>query len=203
MVKDSANIELIPVNGFKILYFKTNPPRMEAKVIFDRDNISQRLIFTLMNITHAHGLGCSAPTFKGIDDPAMTFLIGTILPSARSKKKYVEKLHACLLDIQEFSQLFIEQLDFSRLDLTMFADLDVDAFYPEQLAAIRDQHYGGSWEKFFKAMQEEQRFEEAEVVEKCHEFEKINGKDIGLVGHKLNYMLNMLEEGLGSNFEIN
>jgi hypothetical protein len=199
----SATVEVIEIEEFKVRYIKSNPPHLEAKIIFNRDHISQKLVFTMMNIAHIHGFSCSAPVFRNVEDGSMTFIVGTILPSARSKDKYLKRILGCLYDIREFSELFSKQLDFSRLDLTMFGGIDIDAFYPEQLAAVRDQHYNGSWKKFRKALEEEQRFEEADVITKCYEFEKINKKDMGLVGHKLGYMLNMLSEGLGSNFDIN
>jgi hypothetical protein len=157
----------------------------------------------MMDITHAHGFGCSAPMFKDLEDLSMTFVIGTFLPSIRSKNKYVNQLLGCLFDIREFSILFLKQLDFNLLDLSMFEGVDLNVFYPEQLAAVRDQHYGGSWEVFKKAMQMEQRLEEVEIIQKCQEFEGINKKDIGLVGHKLNYILNMLDENLGNDFGVN
>ena len=196
-------LEVITVDGFNMIYFKSVPPCLEAKVIFDRDHISQKLVFTIMNITYQHGFSCSAPRFKEIEDPSMTFMIGTFLPSARSKTKYVEKMVGCLHEIAKFSKIFINQLDFSTLDLSMFGGIDLNKFYPEQFAALRDQQYNGSWEKLLKAMEEEERFEDAEIVVRCKEFEKINNKDIGLVGHKLNYMLNLLNETLGGNLETN
>lgn len=203
MIKDdSVRIEVISMEGFKFLYVKDDPPRLEAKIIFNKDHISQRLIFKLMNITHTHGFGCSAPIFSNIEDPSMTFVIGTILPSVRQKQKYITRLIACLIDIHEFTKQFINQLDFSRLDLTMFNGIDLGHFYPEQFAAIRDQHYGGSWDKFYNAMRSEKRFNEAEVIKKCHKFEQINKKDIGLVGHKLTYVLSMLNTNL-KNIELN
>jgi len=199
----SVTAKVIEVEGFKIIYVRSNPPRLVAKIVFDRDHISQRLVFTMMNLAFAHGFGCSAPIFKNAKNNSMTFIVRAILPSARSKEKYIQKVLDCLYDIKEFSELFSKQLDFSRLDLTMFGEIDLDRFYPEQLAAVRDQHYGGSWKRFREALEEEQRFEEADVVAKCYEFERINKKDIGLVGHKLGYMLNMLDESLGSNFDVN
>lgn len=187
-------VDLVDVDGFKVLYIRSKPPRLEAKVIFDRDHISQKLIFTLMEISHTHGFGCSPPHFGGPEDSGMTFLIGTILPSARSLNKYVEKIRNCLAEVQAFASDFSQQLDFSTLDISMFGGVEITGFYPEHLAALRDQHYDGSWEKFRDAMVSEGQEDDAEIVQCCMQFEETNAKDIGLVGHKLGYMLHMLEQ---------
>jgi len=93
-----------------------------------------------------------------------------------------------------FSEDFEKQLDFSKLDLTMFADIDLNSFFPTQMAAIRDQHYNGSWEEYYNAMKKEERSIEASIVDKCIKFEDLNKKDIGLVGHKLDVMLQLINE---------
>jgi len=196
-------IELLDVDDFKVLLIHSRPPRLEAKVIFDRDHISQKLIFTLMEITHAHGFGCSAPQFNGSNDPSMTFLIGNIIPNKRHFKRYLERIKECLTAVKGFAHDFSRQLDFTTLDISMFNDLDLSGFYPEHLAALRDQHYDGSWKKFYKAMASENRQDEAELVRCCMEFEKVNSKDIGLVGHKLGFMLHMLDQVPPSNSDVN
>ena len=132
MKQDKIDIETINVEGFVILHVLSKPPRIETKVVFDRDNISQKLLFTLMDISHDHGFGCSSPYFNGPNDPSMTFLIGTYLPTNRSLKKYVKRMYDCLLDIKDFADDFNAQLDFSQLDLTMFSDVDPIDLYPEQ-----------------------------------------------------------------------
>lgn len=194
------DVELIKVKGFVMLHVLSDPERIESKVVFDRDNISQKLIFTLMDISHQHGFGCSSPHFNGPEDPTMTFLVGSILPTKRSLNKYIKRMYVCLEDIKDFSDDFNKQLDFSQLDLTMFVDMDPIDFYPEQIAAIRDQHFGGSWRDFKEALLAENKEAELEVVDRCVEFEKLNKKDIGLVGHKLNYIINLLGE---TNSEVN
>ena len=191
-------------DDYKILYISSKPPVIEAKVIFDRDHISQKLIFILMEITHKHGFGCSQPTFGDEQDSNMTFFIGTVLPSSRSLKTYLERIHACLKDVDIFSKEFIKQLDFSRLDLSMFSDLNKDfEIFPEQLAALRDQLYNGSWTDFKKAMDLEGREDMAEMAIRCMNFEENNNKDIGLVGHKLSYILDVLAENSFSEVETN
>jgi hypothetical protein len=143
MTQDKIDIEVVKLEEFVMLHVLSTPPRIESKVVFDRDNISQKLIFTLMDISHDHGFGCSQPHFSSPEDPTMTFLIGTILPTKKSFNKYAKRMYGCLADIKDFSNDFNKQLDFSQLDLTMFSDLDPIDFYPEQIAAIRDQHFGG------------------------------------------------------------
>jgi len=194
LIDEKYKIELIDLDGFKILYICSKPQRIEAKVIFDRDHISQKLIFTLMEISHEHGFGCSPPHFGGLDDPSMTFLIGTVLPTIKSLNKYLKKIKDCLTEIKVFADKFSEQLDFTRLDISMFGKVDLAGFYPEHLSALKDQHYNGSWDNFYEAMISEERNDDAELIQCCMEFEETNNKDIGLVGHKLGYMLHLFEE---------
>ena len=47
------------------------------------------------------------------------------------------------------------------------------------------------------------RDDEAEVILKCIEFEEINDKDLGLMGHKLSDMLVLLESSFEGGFEVN
>ncbi|MHA2216337.1 MAG: hypothetical protein ACXACY_10385 [Candidatus Hodarchaeales archaeon] len=193
--EDDVKIESITISGgFKVLHVKSKPQRLEARVVFDRDDISQKLMFTLMEITHNHGFGCSDPSFDGPEDPSMTFNIGTILPSPRSINKYIERMYKCLIDIRDFAISFSKQLDFSKLDVSMFRDTEISEFYPEHMAAIRDQHYRGSWEEFYDAMVSQKKDEEANVILCCMKFEKINNKDMGLIGHKLGYTLHALDQ---------
>jgi hypothetical protein len=201
--KDKYKIELIDADNFKILHIYSNPPRLEAKVLFDRDHISQKLIFTLMEISHAHGFGCSPPHFKGPDDPNMIFLIGSILPSERSLNKYVKRIQECLVEIQDFANDFSRQLDFSRLDVSMFEGVDIDSFYPEHLSALKDQNYNGSWKSFYKDLVKEGRKEEAAIIKCCMKFEETNIKDIGFVGHKLSYTLHMLNQTMVTEYDSN
>jgi hypothetical protein len=193
-INDEYKVELIDVDNFKILHVCSSPPRLEAKIIFDRDHISQKLIFTLMEISHTHGFGCSPPHFKGPNDPVMIFLVGVILPSKKSLNKYIKRMRGCLTEIQTFANNFSQQLDFSTLDISMFGGIELDGFYPEHLAALKDQNYNGSWKDFYEAMLEENRKDEAEIVQRCMKFEELNAKDIGLVGHKLSYILHMLDQ---------
>jgi len=188
------DVEIIELEEFNVLHFMSRPPRIEAQVIFDRDHISQKLIFKIMEITHSHGFGCSPPNFDSPDDPIMTFYVGTIMPTSRSLNKYLHKICACLADIKKFADDFNKQLDFSVVDLSMFSEFNIQEFYPERLAAIRDQNYNGSWADLHKSLMGSGRKLEADFVKSCQEFEKINEKDIGLIGHKLSDLINELEE---------
>jgi len=198
-----VSVDVIELEDFKVLYVSSKPPRLEAKVVFDRDNISQKLVFTIMDIGHRHGFGCSPPKFGGEDDPNMVFLIGTVLPSVKSLNKYLKRIHACLSEIKEFTKEFTRQLDFSILDISMFGDIEVVDIYPEQLAALRDQLYNGSWQDFSDAMSEEGKDDMADIAFRCMKFEKKNNKDIGFVGHKLSFFLSMLDDYYKQDIEVN
>jgi len=189
MKKDTTKIKEIDVNGFNVLLVKSRPPRLEAKIVFDRDQISQKLLFTLMEISHRNGLGCSEPHFGLPNENSMTFLIGTILQSQKEAPKYYSRIYACLEEIKKFSEDLFKQSDFTYLDLTMFKDIDVSEIFPEQLAIIRDQNYNGSWQDFYHDLIDGGKKEEADIISRCIQFETNNNKDIGLVGNKLEYTL--------------
>lgn len=186
-------IKIIEHKGFSLMYVES-PPRLEAKVVFGREHISQKLVFTLMEITHAHGFACSRPHFLEKNEE-MSFLIGTRLPTSLVSKKYLNRLTDCLLEIKDFSKEFQDQLDFSYLDISMFSKEDLDNFYPEHMSAIRDQLYDGSWKKYKKSIENESKIQ-ADLIKKCIVFEKINNKDIGYVGHKLGELLYFLNDDI-------
>ena len=186
---DNIKFENIKVGNFNIIHALTDPQRIEAKLEFQREDISQKLIFSIMEISHAHGFGCSKPTFGGIEDPKIYFYVGTILPSPRSLKKYVDRMKDCLLDLYNFSCVFLKQLDFSNIDMSMFEDIEVGDV--EKVAALRDQYYGGSWDKLQEAFVDYK--ETLEIIDALKEFESRNNKDLGLIGHKVNYLLDTID----------
>jgi len=175
---------------FDIMYINSVPPRIEAKLEFDKNHISQKLIFTLMKIAHFHGFGCSAPFFGEIQSQAMSFLIGTVVQSRRAIKKHLERMHACLNDLFMFVESFNRQLDFSTLDLSMLDGVFIGDV--EKIAAVRDQHYDGSWDQLRDSLEEDGFPDAAEVAMRLKQFEEVNNKDIGFIGFKLNYVLNSL-----------
>jgi hypothetical protein len=175
--------QTIDIGRFRALYFGSMPPRLEAAVVFDGHTLSQKLVFQMMDISWRHGFGCSAPQFE--DEGDLVFSIGTILPSSRSLRRCASRLRACLEEIEDFSADFARQLDFSTLDISMFSGLDPVGLDPSFMAAVRDQRYDGSWDRFLRAMLDKGRQEEARMVERCRDFERTNGKDLGLVGNKL------------------
>lgn len=192
--KNGCEVEVFNIGEFTVSLLHVKPLRLEAKIIFSRDHISQKLIFTLMEITHNYGLGCSQPYFQGPDDSNMVLLVGCVVDNKRSMKKHFNRLHDCLSEIKDFSYNFSQQLDFTKLDISMFNDVDFSDMYPEHFVVLKDQYYSGSWEEMEKALALEGRNGEVEIIKCCVEFEKVNSKDIGLVGHKLGYMLQMLEQ---------
>lgn len=185
--------QIIEVGRFQAFYFGSTPPRLEAAVVFDSQTMSQKLVFQMMDISWRHGFGCSAPQFE--DERDLVFSIGAVLPSPRSLRRYTAKLQTCLEEVADFSADFARQLDFSRLDISMFSDIDPTTLDLSLIAAVRDQQYNGSWDRFLRAMREKGRKDEAHVVEKCRDFEQINKKDIGLVGNKLLDTLAMVGGG--------
>jgi hypothetical protein len=161
--------------------------------MFDAAQLSQKLIFQLMEISWKHGFGCAPPQFGLPDDEdRLIFSIGTSLPSSRSIRKYSARLQRCLIEIRDFADDFARQLNFRNLDLSMFEGLSYAEFDPQYLAALRDQNYNGSWTAFQKDMARHGRLEEADVVDRCRRFEETNEKDMGLIGAKLQYELAML-----------
>jgi len=184
--------QIISIGRFRAFFFGSVPPRLEAAVVFDGQTLSQKLVFQMMDISWRHGFGCSAPQFEEKGD--MVFSIGANLPSRRSLRRYASRLGACLEEVSDFSAEFARQLDFSKLDVSMFGDLDPAALDLSFIAAVRDQQYNGDWDRFLRAMRDTDRQEEAHVIERCRVFENTNGKDIGLVGGKLLDLLAILSE---------
>ena len=191
--KPALKFEKIEIGQFTINHF-FDDERIEARYSFDRDDLSQKLIFTVHDICHEHGFGCTSPRFNGPNDPNMSFYVGTFVPTKSSLKKYVQRMYRCLLDIEEFSELLYDQLDFSLIDLTMFKNIKAYDFSPEHIAAIRDQSFGGSWSAFRRALIASNRREEAKMIDRCRKFEKINKKDVGFVGHKLHKIIEMVND---------
>lgn len=182
MEKDTK-FKIIDAEEFKFAYFKNGPTyRLEAKIIFEQEHISQKLIYSLMEMSHAWGFGCSSPIFS--KDDSATFCVGTIV-SSRLSKSYINRLVDCMRDIRDFADSFLKQMDFSTLDLSMFKKDHFDDLSPEEIALIRDHNFNGSWESFHNELVKNDQLEEAEIILKFMEFEKINKKDIGFVGKKL------------------
>jgi len=187
--------QIIDVGPFQAFYFDSRPPRIEAAVIFDSSQLSQKLIFQLMEISWRHGFGCAPPQFgTPEDEDQLIFSIGTSLPSSRSIRRYSARLKRCLREIRDFAEDFARQLNFRNLDLSMFEGLSYAEFDPQYMAALRDHNYNGSWVAFQKDMISHGRLEEADVVDRCRRFEEANEKDMGLIGAKLRYEFAMLAE---------
>lgn len=190
-MENELKIKAVDVGEYQLLYVLSDPPRLEAKIVLGKDDISQKLLFTMMEISHQHGFSCSPPVFGDPESSQMTFLVGTVLPGRWSLKKYSIRMRAYLDDMSVFMSSLQNQLNFNSLDVSMFGGLDFDYLDFSQLAAMRDQNFGGSWLRFRDALVKmDQR---TEVIDKCALFEKENDKDLGLVGHKLKVTLREIE----------
>lgn len=186
-MKKEIKPEILELENFKVIFFNSNPPRMEAKIEFDKNHFSQKLIFTLMDIAFSFGVGCSKPFFGEKEEDAMFFLLRIFVNSKRNMKAQKERMNACLLEILDFSKEFAAQMDFSKIDLSMF-DGSVEGDV-EKLSLIRDQIYKGSWDEFYNVMEREGYEDAAKMVIMLKKFEEKNQKNVGFVGHKLNYLL--------------
>lgn len=182
--------DALQLDKYIVYYVHSKPKRLEAKLLFERDHISQRLIFSLMNITYRHGFAFSPPSFKCPEDLIMTFLVGSVVPSPKALPAQLKRLKGCLDELDVFAQDFLKQLDFSTLDISMFEGVEVGDV--EKIAAIRDQYYNGSWDNFYKILKNTGHEEAAEVTLRLKKFEEMNNKNIGLIGHKLNCFLDDL-----------
>jgi hypothetical protein len=183
-------IETIQLGKYNVMLVNSSPPRIEAKLEFDKQHASKKLFFSLMEISHHHGFGCSPPFFGGKENPEMSFLIGTVVSSKRTIAKLLNRLHACLEEMVSFSEVFISQLDFSNLDLSMFDGCLVGDV--EKIISLKDQYYGGSWQELEEDLLEGGQEEVVKMVVALQKFEKVNKKDLGLVSHKLEHILDLL-----------
>lgn len=182
--------DTLQLDKYTVYYIHSKPKRLEAKLIFERDHISQRLIFSLMNIAYRHGFAFSPPFFKCPEDLVMTFLIGMAVSSSKALPAQLKRFKVCLDDLDVFAQDFLKQLDFSTLDISMFEGVEVGDV--ERIAAIRDQYYNGSWDSFYDILKNTGYKEAAEITLRLKKFEEVNNKNVGLVGHKLNSFLDDL-----------
>jgi len=193
--------EIIKIDDFEVLFFNNSPPRLEAKIQFDRSHVSQKLIFKMMSITHLHGIGCSEPVFGRKEDGTMNFFVGIVVSSRKNITKHLQRMKGCLIDIFIFLSEFRRQLDFSTIDLSMFDGIVMGDV--EKVAAVRDQVYRGSWKDFIEALSLEGYNEAADVAFRLEKFEQVNNKDLGYVGFKLNLLLDSLFEEQSKKLVLN
>lgn len=188
--------KIIEFENYKFWYFNTTQPRLETFFSFHIDHFSQKLVYKIMDLTHSHGFSCASPIFKNENDLSgqVVFCIGARLPSKKSLNKYLLKLHNCLKDISNFNKNFSKQLDFSIVDLSMFDDVDFSRFDLLTFATVRDQYYNGSWDEFYNDMINNNKNDEAKIIDQCRKFEKENGKDIALVSNQLDIVFSFVEE---------
>lgn len=184
-------MEILKLDDFEVMFFDSIPPRVEAKIEFSKTHISQKLIFTLMDIAYSFGIGCSSPDFcDEEDDETVFFLLSMIINSKKHMKNQLKNMNKCLLEVLAFAQDLNSHMDFSNVDLSMFDNVDPDTLGDiERLSTIRDQNYGGSWDVFHEVLSTEGLDDVAEMVFRLKQFEEINNKDVGFVGLKLNYFL--------------
>lgn len=197
-MKKDIKVKVIKDGDYTFLHILSNPSRLQVKFVLDRNDISQKFLFTLMEICHRYGFSCSPPSFSGPDSMDMVFFVGTVLASKWLVKLHIPRLRACVDDLVNFLKLFQKQLDFSNLDVSMFGGIDLETLDLPYLAALRDQSFDGSWIKFRSALIESGQSQEASVIDKCLLFERENAKDIGFVGHKLGSMLRSMERQVRS-----
>jgi len=193
----------LEIGNHKVEYFNSNPSRMESKVLFDVNSISQKLIFSVMNITHKYGIGCSAPKFKGIDDQEMTFLLSEVISDCDDTNVYLNRFESCLDEIDKFKSYLETQLNFDKLDLSMFNDIITYDVFLTELASVKDQHYDGCWDAFKASMIDSGKLDEAKILGVCKKFEEVNKKDLALIGYKVEDLLTAYyEHDLSSNSDI-
>lgn len=184
---NEIKIDTIQLDKFEVMLINSSPPRIEAKLEFDKQHAFQKLFFSLMSISHNHGFGCSAPFFGEKEEKSMSFLIGTVVSSKRSVAKVLKRLHACLVEIVSFSEAFISQLDFSKIDLSMFEGFFIADV--EKIVSLKDQFYGGSWQELKDSLEKDGLADAIGTISALEEFERVNEKDLGLVAHKLSSIL--------------
>ncbi len=184
---NEIKIDTIQLDKFEVMLISSSPPRIEAKLEFDKQYAFQKLFFSLMAISHNHGFGCSPPFFGGKEEQSMSFLIGTVVSSKRSIAKVLKRLHACLVEIVSFSESFVSQLDFSNVDLSMFEDFFIADV--EKIVSLKEQFYGGSWQELKDSLEEDGLTDAVVTISALEEFERVNEKDLGFVAHKLSGIL--------------
>jgi hypothetical protein len=191
MAEKTDKVELIKSGNFTITCIHSNPIRVEAKIVFNLEHLSYKLLFNLMEIAHKHGFGCSSPTFNSQTDQTMYFLIGTIASSIRSVKPCVSRLEECLEEISAFSLYFLQQLDFSNVDMSMFDGVVIGDV--EKMVMIKDIYYNGSWDLLISSLKLGRFAEAAVSAAVLRKFEEVNNKDLSFAAIKVNGVLDYLD----------
>jgi hypothetical protein len=165
--------------------------QLEAYVIFNRQVISQRLIFLIMEMTFKYGISCSNPKFSNASD-TMCFKLSSPIYHSATLKRIQINFENCIREIKDFQKDLQRQLDFSKLDLTIFQGVDTSLFYAEHFSAVVNQYYSGDWNSYLNDMISQGRDMEAQFIEICMAVEQQCNVDIGLVGHALNEYLDQI-----------
>jgi hypothetical protein len=181
------NIEEIVVEEFTFQFIDMKNPRIEAQLLLNKEDLVPKFLYKLMELSHLHGFGCSAPFFYE-SGASVSLFIGTKIEQKYDFDFYAQKLLICIREVKKFIEYFSNQINFSNVDISMFTDIDPNYFYPDQLATIRDQNYQGSWNGFIKDIENNTEYD-TQLIKKCIDFEKINNKDLGFVGLKLSSLL--------------
>lgn len=186
-------VKIIDAGDNKLIHTLSDPQRLDGEILFPRRLMSEKLLRTIMNISFANGFGCSAPM---IDDPEaelVKFLVGTNLYN-KNIKQYSNALNECIEEIYHFVHYVDEQFDFSVLDLSMFGGLKgkYETIPIEYLATLRDQVFKGSWRQLKNKIKKEEENDKIEIINCCEKFEKINKKDLGFVGYKIEEIVEVL-----------
>lgn len=192
-MKKDIKVKVIKDGDYTFLHILSDPSRLQVKFVLDRNDISQKFLFSLMDICYQHGFSCSQPSFNSSNDD-MVFFVGTVLTKKWLARFYIPRLRTCVDDLVNFIKSFQKQLDFSNLDISMFGEVNIKNLDLTYLAALRDQSFNGSWLNLKHALVESGQTQGALIIDKCLSFEKENEKDIGFVGHKLSGILQSLEK---------
>lgn len=188
-----SEVKIIETGTNKLIHTLSDPQRIDGEVLFHRRLMSEKLLRTIMNISFANGFGCSAPIVDNPDSDFVKFLIGTNLYS-KNIKQYAKALDECIEEIYHFICYVDEQFDMSILDLSMFNNLKgkYEAIPIEYLSTLRDQVFNGSWRQLKNKIRKEEENDKIEIINCCEKFEKINKKDLGFIGYKIEEIVEVL-----------
>ena len=179
--------------------------RIEANIRIPAHFADKTLIKSVYTIAYDNGL-CICPIE---DAPLSVYLYkyGVAIPrSVLTKKSFFYSLNNLIVyadALQEFIMSYINSVDNTYLDLSMFTSKDVSLqdLNLDILVQMREVKFGGSWDAFRKAISlddSEKAQKLVKYIDKCIEFEDKNQKDLAEVHQQVKEELAIIFEELAN-----
>ena len=172
------------------------PMSVNASISFEGGIKSSKLVRNIMNLCYSFGVGLTAPMLSQNSEDLMIFNLKQNIPSTRYAQKSYRHMKKCISTIEGYLSEVGKQMDFNKIDVSMFSDFDVDKINFDSIANQRDNKYNGSWENFMIDLKNTGNTVSVDLLEKCIEFEEKNNTDLGIITGQIADLLAMSKVGL-------